>query len=284
VQLVELRVTVRDAGGQPVTGLRPDEVAVREGRRPREIDSVTAAAESTLTVGIVVDVSSSMLGTLPDLQEAAMRFLDSLLQEKDRAAVIAFADRAQLIQPMTTKKDQLRKALLHLHPSGSTALYDAMILGLLQFEGVKGRRALVVFTDGDDTSSTHPLDDVKNLAARANVPVFVISGAELRPSVFAANPLPPVASPGTHGPLPPGGKMSVSLRTVARSTGGDFYAMKRLDALPQIYDEIAAALRAQFVVGIRSNPGGENEWRPLKIEVRRPGVRVHAPSGYYAPQ
>lgn len=121
--------------------------------------------------------------SLLDVQEAAIGFLESTLGPRDRAFVITFDTRARIVQPATSDVSQLRRQIMTLRPDGLTAIHDAMFLGLLQFEGIKGRRAMVVFTDGLDLTSEYTAADVRELARRVHVPIHVIAstpGVEAR--------------------------------------------------------------------------------------------------------
>lgn len=286
VQLVELPVTARDRSGEPAIGIVSGDISIREQRRSRGVESVTPASESPLTVAIALDVSASMRDTLPDLQEAAIRFLDTLLTERDRAMVITFDTRARLLQPATSDRDLLRRTLLHLRPAGLTALYDAMILGLLQFEGVKGRRALVVFTDGVDRTSDHVAADLRDVARRSNVPIFVVTGVARHGNLSMPPPIRgrPLLKSAAVAESELWQELIRELGGVARSTGGQLFELKSLDRLGEIYDDIGRALRAQLLVTFRSDAGGENEWRAIDVSIPRRSLRVHAPSGYYAPR
>lgn len=244
VQLVELPITVAGA-------IAPEQIIVREGDKVRRVEAVVAASETPLTVGLLIDVSTSMHKTLPDVQEAALRFIQSSLGKRDRAFLITFDSHARLVQPATADRARLDKALMRIRPNGDTALHDAMVLGLLQFEGIKGRRALIVFSDGLDRASHYSAPEVSELARRVNVPIFVMETT--------------------------GGNLS----RIARATGGTSHTLSDLSELPSVYARIEAALRAQLIAFIRTDPATrENEWRAVRIEVV--GQNVFAPEGYYA--
>jgi Ca-activated chloride channel family protein len=250
VQLVELPITVLGASA-PIAA---DRIKVREGKQTRRVEAVSAAAETPLTVGVLIDVSDSMQKSLPDVQEAAIRFLESMLAPRDRAFFVAFNTRARLVQPATADTTLLRRQIMKLRPDGLTALNDAMVLGLLQFEGIKGRRALIVFSDGRDITSRYDAAEVAALARRVNVPVHVITSE-------------------THA----------ELENVTRSTGGTHHVITHLRQLPAVYAQIESALRAQFLAFVRTEPATkENEWREVEVEVTGEALQVFAPEGYYA--
>ena len=265
VQLVELPITVITRDGSLPT-LTRDRISVREGNRLRRVESVATAAETPLTVGLLFDVSDSMHKTLPDLQEAAIRFLETMLGERDRAFFVSFNDEARLRQPATSDVALLRDTIMRARPDGATALHDAMALGLLQFEGIKGRRAMIVFTDGQDVSSRYTASEVAELARRVNVPVHVIAAEAWSPPRFTS-------VRGVDEELP----------RVARATGGTSQVLVDLGQLPALYARIEAALRAQFLAFVRTDPATrENEWRAVRVEVKGVDAEVYAPEGYYA--
>ncbi len=295
VQMVELPVTVTD-GGKPVAALRTADLVVQEGPTRRTVESISAGVEAPVTIGMLIDTSGSMHETLPDVQEAAIRFLDSVLQPHDRAFVVSFDSKATLLQPPTADREALRRSIMGLSPRGSTALNDAMVLALLQFEGVKGRRALVVFTDGFDWASRYKADDLKRFSRRMNVPIHAISPAFVEPT--PGKPLGPAIGlshldRGKIPPSPPGvspttlhARRALSeLREVASASGGRLHELSSLDRLDAIYKRIAEALDAQMLVTIRTEPGtSDNEWRPVNVTAVARNIEVRAPAGYYAPR
>jgi Ca-activated chloride channel family protein len=220
---------------------------------------------------LLIDASGSMQKTLPDLQEAALRFLETALGERDRAFVVAFDSAARLIQPATSDVALLRRRIMAIRPDGLTALHDAMVLGLLQFEGVKGRRAMIVFSDGLDRTSRYGASDVAELARRVNVPIHVIAATPGVPAALDASA------------VSPGEPADRELQRVAASTAGTAHTLRSLTELPDVYARIEAALRAQILAFIRTDPGTrENEWRSIQVQVEGAELEVYAPEGYYA--
>jgi VWFA-related protein len=177
------------------------------------------------------------------------------------------------VQPPTADKARLRAKVQGLRARGSTALYDAIAVGLLQLQGVKGRRALVVFTDGADLTSRYGAIDVAALAKRTHVPIHLIATTPNRSTVKVGGPRPDELRWGA---------MYRGLSAMAEATGGRAYILDRLDDLPDVYRRIGEALRSQFLVFVRAEAGKhENDWRAIEVVGR--GVRLFAPEGYYAP-
>jgi VWFA-related protein len=281
VPLVELPITI--AGG-PV---KAEDVVVREGSKQLQVESVTAGADAPLTVGLLIDSSGSMQKHLPDVQEAAIRFLDTALGENGRAFLVTFDSEARLVQAPTANRDTLRQRVLNIRPAGNTALYDAMILGLLQFEGVKGRRALIVFSDGADAVSRYRRENVAELAKRSNIPIYLI----VAPQPSAPRPMVTQVAPGTGLPVRGGVAPNLAgvwissvdeMRKVSNATGGRLHTIRDLKELAEVYGKIEADLRAQTLVLVRTEAGkSANDWRAIDVDVK--GRRdVRAPEGYYA--
>jgi VWFA-related protein len=272
VQLVELPITIVNRNGS-APALAADRIHVREGTRVRRVESVATAAETPLTVGLLIDVSDSMQRTLPDVQEAAIRFLETLLGPRDRAFLIAFDSRAHLLQPATSDITLLRRQIMRLRPDGLTALDDAMVLGLLQFEGIKGRRAMIVFTDGFDRTSVYSPDDVRELARRVNVPIHPIASILDVPAALTA------AGTNKTDLFAAG---HADLQRLADATGGTAHTLRNLADLPNVYAQIETTLRNQILAFARTDRGTrENEWRSVQVKVEG-ADQVFAPEGYYA--
>lgn len=288
VQLVELPITIRD-GDKPAE-VTAGQLSIREGKTRRAVESLVSGAEAPLTVGMVIDASGSMLGSILNVQEAAIRFLETTLGASDRAFLVTFDNTTRLVQAPTADRAALRDRIMAIKPGGRTALHDAMILGLMQFEGVKGRRALVVFSDGGDSSSRYGLGDVEALARRSNIPVyFIMAAPNMRAGGLASPAGGPLAPPRPVSALPAVGtsmtmQRSMTLTRVINATGGDAYLLRSLDDLPQVYAQIEEALRAQMLAVIRTDAGrSENDWRTIDVDVEGRRLQVRAPAGYYAP-
>ncbi|MHB1135063.1 MAG: VWA domain-containing protein, partial [Chloroflexota bacterium] len=145
-------VTLVDAAGRPVLGLGPQNWEVLEDGRPVKAFQVgtTINSQEPLNVALAIDVSGSMQGrAIVDAKAAANTFIQGL-GPADKAAIISFAEKAQLVQGFTEKKDDLASAINGLGAVGDTALYDALTLAAQTF-GKSGRRILIVLSDGDDT-------------------------------------------------------------------------------------------------------------------------------------
>lgn len=287
VQLVELPIMVTKGNANALT---PKQVSVREGRTTRAVESLASATETPLTVGLVFDTSSSMYKRLPDVQEAAIRFVESVVGERDRAFLIEFNDAAHLVQPPTSDHAVLQRQITSLKAGGRTALLDAIVLGLLQFEGVKGRKALVVFSDGADVSSHYKVTDVEELARRSNIPIFVIATTPDLPQDIALPsagavrgiPQPQLAVPSRSGAAARAWTNAIgALRRIAGTTGGEVYIIAKLGNLQRVYASIGDTLKNQLIATIRTDASEkQSEWRSIRVEIDAKGIGVRTPEGY----
>jgi len=259
VDAVELPVTVLGPDGRPVEHLQRDDFEVFEDGVLQRLTHVARHGDVPVRVGLVLDTSGSMEKTLGEVQRVALGFLRNLLRPTDRAFVVAFSDRPVLLQPMTREFDALGRSLLGLRAEGPTALYDAVVFSLFQFSGVRGRRALVVLTDGADNASQHTCDHVVELAARTAAVVYAI-GIDLGPSEL---------------------RTRAGLQRLARATGGEAFFVARGGSLERVYGRIERELRSQYVLAYTSASNAPpGQWRRVEVRVRRPGAKVRTLPGY----
>jgi VWFA-related protein len=189
-----------------------------------------------------------------------MGFLRDLLRPQDRAFIETFSDQPELLAAFTADFKTLENALLALFADRATSLYDSVIMGLFQFSGVRGRKAMVVLTDGEDTASKHDFEDVVGYAQRAGVTIYTI-GIDL-----------PVTKVSSRW----------QLNRLAEITGGRAFFVSSDTELERIYSEIDRELRTQYLVAYTSSSEKPaDELRKIKVEVDRKKVRVRTISGYY---
>jgi len=259
VDFVELFATVIDRKGRPVEDLAPGEVSVREDGRPQQVRRFERVADVPVHVGLLLDTSISMAEELDTLEREALRFFRQVLTPKDRAAVIPFADEPRLAVRFTGDLEKLAGGLAELEAKGGTALHDALAFALHYFSGLGGKRALVLLSDGEDSGSKIPFEDVLDFARRSGVAIYSIG----------------LGVP-TKSPQP-----GSVLDRLARETGGLSFRADRTARLGRIYDEIEAELRQQYLIGYQSDAAGGDAFRRVEVEVARGGVEVRTAPGYY---
>jgi Ca-activated chloride channel homolog len=258
VNVVEVYATVTDQSGEPLRGLMRDDFVIREDNQQQTI-STFAAGDFPLSVAIAVDRSFSMAqgGRLSVAKSAAKVFLRELRGE-DEAMVLAIGSTVETVAPRSTRREEQSAAIDRLEPWGSTGLHDAIIAGIDGVQDAKGRRALVLLSDGDDRFSTATAGDALSRARRSDVMVYPIAMGRERPPLFVE---------------------------LAALTGGRSFHVREPKQLPDTLRGIARELRYQYLLGYtpaRPIVAGEERWRSINVTVNRPNVRVRARDGYLA--
>lgn len=271
VDLVSVAAVVRDRRGRFARNLRKEDFVVHEGGVARQIIDFRADDDAAVRVGILFDVSGSMRlsSRVEEARQAARHLLSALRfgAAADEAAVYSFDMNLQSLQPFTVDAGAIETALARVQPYGQTSLYDAIAQTARQVAdtrpGDKHRRAVVVFTDGIDTSSLLKPEEVSAIASAIDVPVYVITVVTQvdRDRETAETPESP-------------------LQSLARWTGGNLFVTSapahESVAARQIVDE----LRHQYVLAFTASPNPG--WRPLDVKTKDRDLTVRARSGYAA--
>lgn len=260
VHAVELFTSVL-AKGKPVTGLTKDNFSIFEDGVPQTVDGFELVTNLPLSIGIGVDTSGSMEETITDAQQAALGFLKDVMTSKDRCFLVSFDNEPQLLSRFTTDRDRLAQALAGLRAQGSTALYDAIIYGLFQYQGTRGRKAYVILTDGEDRSSKFTFEASLDYAKKSGVAIYFI-GLRIGP---------------THMDI------RYKLNKMARETGGTVYYIDNAKNLSGIYREINEELRSQYLITyVPQNKSVSNAWRKVDVKMHPESLTARTISGYYA--
>lgn len=257
VSLVEVYASVTDAQGQPIEGLTAAEFGVREDGEPQRITNF-AAGEFPLAAALAIDRSFSMAGDRLATAKSAARIFLGELRASDQAAILAVGSEVEVVAPLSTDRAAQHAALARLDPFGTTGLHDAIIRAIDLTQGAKGRRALVLLSDGVDRYSTASANGALQHARSADVMIYPVALGARRPPLFAE---------------------------LAALTGGRSFHLADARMLPDTLRTIARELRHQYLLGYtpsRSIAPGANEWRSIAVTVNRPGARVRARDGYLA--
>jgi len=259
VDLVEVYATVTDRGGQLVQGLTGDDFEIRDNGRAQELARFEVVRDLPLTLGLLLDTSGSMGESLGEAKRAATDFLAAVMTPRDRCFAVGFSQRPALLMPLTPDARALETAFKDLPAYGSTSLHDALVYGLYQFRGVRGRKAMVLLSDGDDTSSLVPFADALAFAERSGVAIYTIGLDIGRASV------------GIRG----------KLEKLATETGGRTFYIAKASELAGVYEMIERELRSQYFLAFAPDPPpAEGERHALEIVVQGGKLRARAARGY----
>jgi Ca-activated chloride channel family protein len=267
IDLVELYTVVTDRQGRPVTDLPRDRFKLLEQGRPMEIATFGDAGDLPLTVGLAIDSSASMFVKLPRVQRSVREFVRGLESRRDRAFLVGFGSQPRLARSPTTDLPQVVQALDRLSPNGQTAIWEAVAFSLVQLQGVPGKKALIVYSDGADEDPEFSYRTCLRFARTVGAPVyFILSNNEI---------------------VRTGGKgLSVRgflgrLRELTSEVGGRVYFTRVGDDLDAVYREISEELRSQYFIGYYSDQGDGREWRRLKVDVSGAGLSARTISGFF---
>jgi Ca-activated chloride channel homolog len=269
VDLVALTVTVTDNRRHFVNDLSASNFSVFEDGVPQTV-SFFGTTDVPIDVAVVIDSSGSMQLKLASVQRAAAGLVRHLRQG-DRASLVEFHETVSVSEPMTADLTRVISRLNTLTPHGRTGLYDALYVTLRGFVDARPtevrRKAIVVLTDGADTTSVVSYDDVLELAKRAGIAVYTITFDD-------------TADVGQR-------KISTSafeMRHLADQTGALAFFAADAGEVRAIYEGIAAELSSQYAIGYTSLNGSlDGAWRRVVVQVMdRPGVRARSRQGYFA--
>ncbi|MFB3853249.1 MAG: VWA domain-containing protein [Vicinamibacterales bacterium] len=272
VELVSLSVTVTDREGRYVTDLTARDFQVFEDGVNQELRFFDRS-NLPLALSLLLDTSASMEGKLEIAQEAAVGFARRL-REEDAAQLVDFDSRVQVIQPFTNDANALERAIRSTTYGGSTSLYNAVYVALKEMRKAPAydpervrRQAIVLLSDGEDTSSLVTFEQVLDVAKRSETAVYAIG---LR--------LPDEAeSPGFK-------EADFALRELTAQTGGRVFFTPKVENLSGIYEQISDELSSQYLLGYTStNTRRDGTWRRVVVRVARPGLTARTKQGYYAP-
>jgi VWFA-related protein len=272
VDLVTIQASVRDGRGRVITGLTPTDFEVLDNGAPQSILSLRADRESPLTLAILVDMSGSM-AIAPKIamtREAYRSLLVQLRPGQDEAALFTFDEALHQRRDFTSNLASLEDGLSEFDPFGTTSLYDATAAAARKLASRAGtHKAIIVLTDGVDTSSAMTAHEVSGLASSIDVPVFVVATV---PSIDQR-----VMLEGAKRAMP---SDAADLRDLSEWTGGQFVFASTLVETAGVASRLIDELRQQYVLAIAAAEG--HEWRRLDVRVRRPSAVVRARSGYFA--
>jgi VWFA-related protein len=261
IRTVPIFVSVVDRNGQTHDDVDRSKFRILDNGNEAKIIEFGKAFDQPISIALVVDSSASMTYSMQHAAKAASEFVQRALKDGDRCSVTAIQEVPRRKQSLTDDRVLVAKALIGIKPQGQTALYDAINSAIRELRDEKNRRAIVLLTDGSDTSSFESYEDVQKLAREAAIPLYFI--------------------------LYEGGDEQARdlerLRYLAGETGG-FVATATQQNLMARYEAIEKDLRAQFAIKYQiSDFGRANEWRAVRVVIDSPKLTARTIKGYFTP-
>ncbi len=272
VEMVSLNVTVVDQQQHYLTDLESRDFTILEDGARQDITYFNRTS-LPIALSLLIDTSASMEQRLTIAQDAAIGFAKKL-RPQDLAQVVDFDTRVEVLQGFTADTTALETAIRATQAGGSTAMFNALYISLKELAKIRPRteddvhrRAVVVLSDGEDTSSLVTYDEVLDLAKRSATTIYAI-GLQSRDNGL---------SKGFK-------EAEYVLRQLATETGGRAFFPQRAEDLAGIYGVIADELASQYVIGYASsNQKRDGSWRRLTVQVNRTGTTARTKRGYFAP-
>lgn len=260
VRTVPLLVSVVDARGSIRSDLARRDFKILDNNMETRILEFARADQDPVSVAVVLDGSASMAEMMMDVTAAAFNFVKQIARKNDRFAVFSIHDVPRRELAVTGDLALIEKSLRNIKPAGDTALYDSIASASRELSGEKNRKAIVLLSDGADTSSNATFEETLDLARRAGVPCYVIAfGATDKPD-----------------------QNRDRLNFLATETGG-FLLLADRDNLASKYEEIEKDLRSKYLIKYQvSDVARPNEWRKVRIVMSSPRLSARAIRGYFA--
>ena len=300
---VLLNITVTDPYSRQATDLVKEEFIVAEDGQRQDISSFLISSVP-VNVVLMLDASGSIVSEIASLRDAAMRFVNQLGPE-DKVSVVEFHTKVELIQDWTANAEDVRHALSwRFKPGmvqtkegrteyGSTALYDALYSTAEELlTKVEGRKALIMLTDGDDTSSKVTFEQAVASIVRSSAIVYVVSKARAFIAELNKN------YRGKMGRVLGGGNAQIAdvlvarferaetlMADLSRRTGGRVFSPLKEEQMKDVYAAVARELKNQYIITYTSkNEKRDGTLRRVGVFLTRPGYAVRTRESYYAPR
>jgi Ca-activated chloride channel family protein len=272
VELVNVLFSVTDDRGRFVSGLGPEDFVVEEDGELQEVLYFARENELPLTLALLLDTSPSVRPVFEEEQRTAVAFLESILRPQDLSLLIGFDRLVTLVQDFTESPSLLAEAIYSLQIGSGTSVYDAVFLASEdKLRDEAGRKAIILISDGEDTTSRVQLNEALIAAHQADAIVYSISNSLQRRRGFF----------GRRGPA--SGDIQ-TLEELSEETGGAVFVLEAQDEFDSIFAQIAEELRTQYSLGyVSTNPARDGKYREIQIRPRDRNLRVRARRGYYAP-
>jgi Ca-activated chloride channel family protein len=265
--------------------LKPEDFEILEDGAPQEVANFSRYADQPLKMVMLFDTSLSVAQALNFERRAAARFFERVIRPQDRAAVFSVSTDIVVLQEFTNKVQLLVDATRQLSAQGATSLYDGIYLAADYLKNAKGRRVIVIVSDGGDTTSNNSLLEALAQAQKSDAIIFAVFTGNQWPSqnlrdLAAERALEALTGETGGEVLKP--KLPLGKNGSRHDEEADDLSLKELD---RAFDNLAEQLRTQYVLGFYStNEKRDGAFRKLSVRIKKPGYVARARTGYYAPK
>jgi Ca-activated chloride channel family protein len=266
VKLVNVFVTVTDASGAPVGHLKKDNFQIFEDNRPQTISVFDRESGLPLSIVLAIDASLSTKKDLKLEVASARKFAHDILRPQDALAVYQFSEVVEELTPFTSDLKRIDEGIERVHVRSATAMYDALFLGAHALQKRKGRKVMVVITDGGDTMSSTTYQEALRAAQQAEAIVYSIIVVPIEAD--AGRDL-----GGEH-----------ALIQISHDTGGKYYYADTLAQLDQVFRQISDELRTQYLLAYYpSERLSDSDFRRIRVDITgaEGDYKAHHRTGYY---
>lgn len=261
LRTVPIYVSVVDRNGSALSNLRRSSFRILDNGQETRILEFAPAFNQPISIALLLDASVSMTYEMEAATKAAVRFVKSILRPTDRLALFTIRDVPRREVPITSDWTLTEERLNAVLPDGNTAIYDGIGSAIRELSRERYRRAIVLFTDGQDTSSIAGFNETLETARRTGIPIYVI----------------------VYGEAQSFGQELERLRLLAGETGG-FFSVAAINNLNQKYEQIANDLRSQYHIRYQVGDNSKsNQWRAIKVVMDSPRWTARTIRGYFTP-
>jgi Ca-activated chloride channel family protein len=258
VRLVEVYASVFDRKGGHVDGLSKDQFRILDDGAPQTVVSFEAST-SDLTCAVLLDTTGSIQNALPSIKNAVSNLLEQM-RAGDSVGIFGFSSTLVTLQDFTTDRAAARRAVLRTRAAGETALFDAIAEVARKISPRKGKKAIVIFTDGDDNASALTADAAVKRVLDSGIPVYTVAEGEARQSA----------------------QLRKRLRQLAQRTGGFSYEATSARDIEKVFRDIEEELKHLYLLTYSPPVADQSKWRTIRVEIGGlSGYKVRGKEGYF---
>ncbi len=257
VRMVEVYASVSDGHGKPVRGLNAEHFDIVEDGKPQRI-ALFEPQTAALTMALLIDTTGSMTRRLPHVKNAVARLLGDMKHE-DTVGLFSFTNQLTMLHPFSRDRSAALRRLFEARAAGRTALYDSLVQLARAMSSMSGKKAILLFTDGDDNASLLPIDAVLTTTRQVGIPVYTIA----------------------QDPSPANSTLSRRLQDLSRNTGGIAFTVSTSNDVARAFGEITRDMQCLYLLGYYSEPNRDSRWHRISVSLpQRSGLKVRAKEGY----